>query len=493
MTYGERIEKFIECYNLTGSKLQASLLVPDIVDDSYFERGKPKLGVYVCQEYSRQVRRSFPEIDERLNSLAKQNVSKSPIFTYRKRFIEYCNENRPKVKEEFLKELEEIEKQAEEEFNQEEKRRKIEMDRLYQEKYEEELQMYNLQFHPTEEYIEQEYDLSMKCIKDKIWQNGFSIRFGSAVQLEHDVTGKSWYTCSISVDSLEQFVEYSFYKWGATATGKITQRKKTSKELEEEYAQNIAAVAFICAACLFNITSDAEKLLVTCHTEYIDEATGNEKTGYLYSVIIPRNLMKTFKMENLNTVSALLSLEGNVDIRKGRDIYFINPLEWNFNSDIESSDKEVEDYNDDEDYGENDEIFIDFRRLNVNLPIPDQYKDVFDEVSSRMTLLKGKIKDIVANLEVFEDDFDDDTYAEGACKFMCVAMLLKRSEEMFFSKSSDYIREAFGMFFGSNSYAMGEIQELCDNNIFARIEKGEKVPLDTISNQLLSSSLRSDD
>ena len=119
--------------------------------------------------------------------------------------------------------------------------------------------------------------------------------------------------------------------------------------------------------------------------------------------------------------------------------------------------------------------------------------DVFDEVSSRMTLLKGKIKDIVANLEVFEDDFDDDTYAEGACKFMCVAMLLKRSEEMFFSKSSDYIREAFGMFFGSNSYAMGEIQELCDNNIFARIEKGEKVPLDTISNQLLSSSLRSDD
>ena len=198
-------------------------------------------------------------------------------------------------------------------------------------------------------------------------------------------------------------------------------------------------------------------------------------------------------MENLNTVSALLSLEGNVDIWKGRDIYFINPLEWNFNSDVESSDKEVEDYNDDEDYGENDEIFIDFRRLNVNLPIPDQYKDVFDEVSSRMTLLKGKIKDIVANLEVFEDDFDDDTYAEGACKFMCVAMLLKRSEEMFFSKSSEYIREAFGMFFGSNSYAMGEIQELCDNNIFARIEKGEKVPLDTISNQLLSSSLRSDD
>ena len=226
MTYGERIEKFIECYNLTGSKLQASLLVPDIVDDSYFERGKPKLEVYVCQEYSRQVRRSFPEIDERLNSLAKQNVSKSPIFTNRKRFIEYCNENRPKVKEEFLKELEEIEKQAEEEFNQEEKRRKIEMDRLYQEKYEEELQKYNLQFHPTEEYIEQEYDLSMKCIKDKIWQNGFSIRFGAAVQLEHDVTGKSWYTCSISVDSLEQFVEYSFYKWGATTTGRITQRKK---------------------------------------------------------------------------------------------------------------------------------------------------------------------------------------------------------------------------------------------------------------------------
>ena len=65
------------------------------------------------------------------------------------------------------------------------------MDRLYQEKYEEELQKYNLQFHPTEEYIEQEYDLSMKCIKDKIWQNGFSIRFGAAVQLEHDVTGKS--------------------------------------------------------------------------------------------------------------------------------------------------------------------------------------------------------------------------------------------------------------------------------------------------------------
>lgn len=501
MTYEDRIEKFVEYYNETGSKLLAALLIPDIVDDSYFERDKPSLEVYECHEYYKKERISFPEITERLNELAQQNVPKSPIFTYKKRLAAFCEENRAAVKAEVLKELAEAEKIAEKEFYEKEKLTKIEMDEIYKEKYEKELQEYNLRFHPTQEYIEKEFMLYINGIKRKIRDAGrdcISIRFGAVAKLEYNSAGKSKFSCDISVDSFQDFSEYSDYKIGITPTGKISQRHKTLKELQTEYAQNIASLAFICAASLFNITMDAESVLVSCYVDYIDEATGNEKTGCIYSIIVPRNLMKTYKMENLNTVAALLSLEGSVDIRKDKDIYFVNPIEWNLdlgkdspdndNYDEEESEEEYDEGENDEDSEEYDDkiIFIDFRRFNVNLNVTSQFKEIFDATASQVFQLKDQVKHFVEHLTVFNDDFDNDNYAEGFCKFIHILSVLKLTDKMIFLERSESLEENFKLFFDNNAYAMGEIRKFLENNFFSKIANGEKVPLDMISNMLIS-------
>ncbi|MEE0998481.1 MAG: hypothetical protein UIH41_02300, partial [Treponemataceae bacterium] len=204
------------------------------------------------------------------------------------------------------------------------------------------------------------------------------------------------------------------------------------------------------------------------------------------------------KMENLNTVAALLSLDGNVDIRKNRDVYFVEPLEWNFDLGKDSPDNDNYDEEESEeeyDEGENDEdsekyndkiIFIDFRRFNVNLNVTSQFKEIFDATASQVFQLKDQVKHFVEHLTVFNDDFDNDNYAEGFCKFIHILSVLKLTDKMIFLERSESLEENFKLFFDNNAYAMGEIRKFLENDFFSKIANGEKVPLDMISNMLIS-------
>lgn len=327
MTFSERIKEFNDTFEATGNVYQAGLLIPDIVDDEYFESQKPVQEFYKRKTYERKTEVDSNRLQKRLSELAKTNVPKNPILSYNKRKKDYIEENKDSVLNELKNELNKQEDLNEAEFNKNETEIENKKNSEFEKNYKDALLEYEKFFDPPEEWLNEKFkDYHDKIVKK--W-GGCYIATGSSVSVQKTSDGINRYTITMIADNMSTFIDYFLYKISVTSAGNLSKRTKTDKQLGEEYAQNTCALAFIQAACLFNVCLDAKEVLVSCYIDYVDPSTGNEEDRYLYSVIVPRKLMKRFKMENLNTVAALMSLEGRANIEKERVIYFIDPIEWN--------------------------------------------------------------------------------------------------------------------------------------------------------------------
>lgn len=462
MTYTERINSFKENWEATGSVYQAGLLIPEVVNDEYFESLKPKQEFYECRKYERRTTLSPTKVEEKLSSLVKEKVPKSPFFSYFKRKNEFIESHKDSVTKELEEELKKEEDKNEVEFISQEKNTEKEKNEQFEQIYKFEMEEYENIFNPNQEWLEEKFEEYKNKIVKK-W-GGHFLAVGSSVKVDKTVDGSNKYSISIAASNLTEFSEQHPYKYSITAAGNLSQRVKTDKQIEEEYAQNVCAVAFIQAVCLFNVCLDAKDVLVTCWINHVDSSTGNEEDRYLYSVIVPRELVKSFKMENLNTVAALMSLEGRADIRKEREIYFIDPIEWN----LEVSNSKKED--------EVSEINIDFRRLNINLSLPESFKQTADFLLPKIENLKETCKNKVLEFEMFTDEFDADNYSGGLTNLILALILLKQDETLFESQNYQRLNDELAVFFGNNSYAMGEIQKLIDNDIIPLVKREDAIP-----------------
>ena len=477
MTYTERLKEFNDTFQADGTVYHASLLIPDVVNDDFFR--KPEKDSYEIKKYNKKTTVESSVVEKEMNSLIQKNVSKSPIFTYFKRKSQYYEAHVGEVKERLLKELNEKEKILEEKHYASEEER-------IQKQYEHDLEEYEKMLYPSEEWLNDKYQEYKNKINEKM--GGVVLSSGGAIYIEKTANGENKYELSLLVESLNEFGNKYLYKYGVTSAGNPSKRQKTDKQIEEEYVQNVTALAFINAVCLFNVSLDVNEVIVSASTEYIDSSTGNEEYRYLYSVVIPRALVKQFKMENLNPVAALTSLSGNVDIRKEREIYFVEPITWNLDNDKES-------YNDNSD--ENETIDVDFRRMNCSLLIPEEapIDASTDEIYETISQMKDKCKEVVLNIGLFEDEFDADNYAGGLSNFLSIITLIKNNEGIFCSENKDKLEEIFRDLFDNNSYAMGEISKIIEHNIFERIIIDGETDLikDRLANHMLVSIFSCDD
>ena len=339
MTFSERIKEFRDNWEETGSPFQAALLIPEVVDDEYFETLKPEQKFYKCKTYERKTEINSSDLYDKLNELVKENVPKSPIFTYNKRKNSFIAENKDTVMNELLQELEKSEDINENEFNKKEKEIENKENKKFEKIYKDELAEYENIFNPSQDWLDEKFKEYYDRIIDK-WGGKVWVASGASVFVEKNNLNENKYTISMIVDNLSEFAQHFPHKYSITAAGNLSTRTKSDKQIEEEYAQNVCALGFVRAVCLFNVCLDAKDVLVSCHINQIDSSTGNEESQFLYSVIIPRNLVKQYKMENLNAVAAIMSLEGHADIRKEREIYFVEPIAWNL--DISNSNESTQ-------------------------------------------------------------------------------------------------------------------------------------------------------
>ncbi len=484
MTFSERIQEYRENFEATGSTFQAGLLIPEVVDDEYFETFKPEQKFYKCRQYERKTEVDSDLLKERLNELVKQNVPKSPILSYNKRKNAFIDENKNNVLNELQKELNKDEDLNEAQFNKEEKEIEKEENEKFEKKYNKQLAEYQQIFNPSNEWLEKKFKDYFDRIIEK-WGGKVWLASGASVRVEKNNSGENKYTIRMQVDNLTEFSDSYPYKYSITAAGNLSQRVKTDKQIEEEYAQNVCAYAFIYSVCLFNVCLDAKEVMTSCYINHIDSSTGNEEYRYLYSVIVPRELVKSFRMENLNTVAALMSLEGRADIRKEREIYFIDPLEWNL--------EHVSDNYEEDDSDNEEQVSIDFRRLNYDIDLPEPYYTFLSKIPDQLEGLKNVCFEKVREFEVCDNDFDEDNYANGLQKFMTLLIIVKNNPHLLESENYEKLLEFFKQFYGKSQYAMGEIQKLIDKDILPRIARNEPVNLDKLSYFMFYSLLGSHD
>lgn len=329
MTFSERIKAFSDIYKQTASVYHSELLIPDMVDDSYFEALKPKQKFYKCRKYIRVTEIKSSSFKKKMKKLIKLNVSRTPFLSYYKRKKNFVFANEQAVREELLQELSKEEDIREAEFNKKEEKIEKEKNREYEEEYKKEFSEYEQFVNPSEKLLDERFNEYYKKVVKQC--GGTVISSGAVVRIDKSKNNKNLYSIRILVDTLDQFSTINPYSFARTASGDISRRLKSNKQIEEEYAQNICSLAFVYAVCLFNVCLDVKEVLTSCSIDYINPANGNKEVRYLYSVIIPRQLVQSFKMEHLNPVIALMSLEGHVDIRKEREVHFIEPLQWKNN------------------------------------------------------------------------------------------------------------------------------------------------------------------
>uniref|UniRef100_UPI00168A69F7 hypothetical protein n=1 Tax=Treponema zioleckii TaxID=331680 RepID=UPI00168A69F7 len=344
-------------------------------------------------------------------------------------------------------ELEKSEDINENEFNKKEKEIENEENKKYEQVYKTELTEYEQIFNPSQDWLEEKFDEYHKRIVEK-WGGKVWVASGASIYFEKNNLNENKYSISIMVDNLTEYAQRFPYKYSITAAGNLSQRLKTEKQIDEEYAQNVCALAFVYALCLFNVCFDAKEVLTSCCVNHIDASTGNEESRYLYSVIIPRNLVKKYKMENLNAVAALMSLEGSADIRKEREIYFIAPMEWKLDVQTQQEDESV------------DEVIIDFRRLNTKLSLPPEFEIGANLIEEKVNNIKQLFKDKLIEFDIIADEFEADNYVAGLCNLLVALTLLKQNDSLFESENCEQLYDELDKIFSNNKYAMGEIKKI---------------------------------
>ena len=158
MTYTERINSFKENWEATGSVYQAGLLIPEVVNDEYFESLKPKQEFYECRKYERRTTLSPTKVEEKLSSLVKENVPKSPFFLYFIRKNEFIESHKDSVTKELEEELKKEEDKNEAEFISQEKNTEKEKNEQFEQIYKFEMEEYENIFNPNQEWLEEKFE-----------------------------------------------------------------------------------------------------------------------------------------------------------------------------------------------------------------------------------------------------------------------------------------------------------------------------------------------
>lgn len=83
------------------------------------------------------------------------------------------------------------------------------------------------------------------------------------------------------------------------ASGKVSVKDKSKKELSEDYATCVTGLAFFFSGILFNISSRINTIEVAGYTQRLDGKTGNITDQYIYAVRFDRETFKGLKFRSI--------------------------------------------------------------------------------------------------------------------------------------------------------------------------------------------------
>jgi hypothetical protein len=111
------------------------------------------------------------------------------------------------------------------------------------------------------------------------------------------------------------------------SSGKVSVKKKTAKEIKNDYARCVTGMAFYLAGLAFNISPKIEKIVASGYTQRVSGKTGNIKDDYVYSVVFERNKFSELTPHDINPIEAIAKFENKYNITSTFELKTIEPFQ----------------------------------------------------------------------------------------------------------------------------------------------------------------------
>jgi hypothetical protein len=200
------------------------------------------------------------------------------------------------------------------EFEESEARQETEKNTEYQKQFDAWKAEITSLLNPTPAFIEERLEDLFSQIQLPI---DFSLSF------EARDSGK---TIALDVD-LPEIEDYPTKKSNLLASGKVSIKDKTQKEVKQDYLSSVTGIALYFASIAFGAARGIERVQVSGYTQRIDKKTGNEADDYVYSVIFGRDAFFNLNFDHIDPIQAIQAFDPVIEVTKSGDLKTITPLE----------------------------------------------------------------------------------------------------------------------------------------------------------------------
>lgn len=116
-------------------------------------------------------------------------------------------------------------------------------------------------------------------------------------------------------------------KVNTLASGKISVKNKTQKEIKQEYALCVCGISFYFSGLFFNISSNINTIQISGYTQRVNKKNGNIEDDYIYSTKFTRDIFETINFKQINPIEAFTNFDHRMNILKSFEMKTIKPLE----------------------------------------------------------------------------------------------------------------------------------------------------------------------
>jgi hypothetical protein len=99
-------------------------------------------------------------------------------------------------------------------------------------------------------------------------------------------------------------------------SGKVSIKKKTISDVNEDYARSVIGIAFYFASLIFNVSPAIEKVTISGYTQRISKKTGQADDEYVYMIDFDREKFSSLHIEEVDPILAIQNFPTKINLQK---------------------------------------------------------------------------------------------------------------------------------------------------------------------------------
>lgn len=109
-------------------------------------------------------------------------------------------------------------------------------------------------------------------------------------------------------------------------SGKVSEKEKSQKIINQEYASGVLGMAFNLASHTFNVSPSITEVTISGYTQRLNKKTGNIEDDYIYSVTFTKSVFTKLNLKEIDPVEAIASFLVKMELNKSFEFKKIEPI-----------------------------------------------------------------------------------------------------------------------------------------------------------------------